>query len=31
MNTYTLVLAVIGAGTVTSWFMKLIDLIEGRH
>lgn len=24
-------LVVIGAGTVTSWLFKLIDIIEGKH
>lgn len=31
MSTYELILVVIGAITVSSWFMKLVDKLEGNR
>lgn len=31
MSTYELILVVIGAATVASWFMKLVDKLEGKR
>lgn len=31
MDTYTMALVIIGAGTATSWLFRLIDRIEGRR
>lgn len=29
MNTFALIVTIIGVGTLTSWFMKLVDKLEG--
>ena len=31
MTLYTLFFVVVGAATVTSWFMKFVEFIEGGH
>lgn len=29
MTTFALIITIIGVGTLTSWFMKLVDKLEG--
>lgn len=29
MNTFCMIVTIIGVGTLTSWFMKLVDKLEG--
>lgn len=31
MTTFGLIITIIGVGTLTSWFMKLVDKLEGKR
>ena len=31
MDAFTIIMLLIGAGTLTHWFMRLLDKLEGRR